>query len=125
MAGLAVFLQERALKAKRPTALTRMLPSVADGETLQARLLAASAVVLACGLLSGMAAQFVIDGSLLPLGHKSILSLLTFVVLLGLLVAHYLTGIHGRRAARIVLLAYLLMTLGYPGVKFVTDVILA
>ncbi len=28
-------------------------------------------------------------------------------------------------AARIVLLAYLLLTLGYPGVKFVTDVILA
>ena len=33
--------------------------------------------------------------------------------------------IRGRRAARIVLLAYLLLTLAYPGVKFVTDVILA
>ena len=31
----------------------------------------------------------------------------------------------GRRAARYVLVAYLLLTLGYPGVKFVTDVLLA
>ena len=34
-------------------------------------------------------------------------------------------GVRGRRAARVVLLAYLLMTLGYPGVKFVTDVLMA
>jgi len=31
----------------------------------------------------------------------------------------------GRKAARIVLLAYLLLTLGYLGVKVVTDVLLA
>jgi ABC-type uncharacterized transport system permease subunit len=42
-----------------------------------------------------------------------------------LLVAHYRSGMRGRRAARVVLLAYLLLTLGYPGVKFVTDVLMA
>ncbi len=35
------------------------------------------------------------------------------------------TGIRGRRAARWALLAYLLLTLAYPGVKFVTDVLMA
>jgi ABC-type uncharacterized transport system permease subunit len=41
------------------------------------------------------------------------------------LAAHFWIGIRGRRAARIVLLAYLLITLAYPGVKFVTDVVLS
>src|SRR3546814_568790 len=35
IAGAAVILQERALKAKRRTILTRSLPSVADAERLQ------------------------------------------------------------------------------------------
>ena len=48
-----------------------------------------------------------------------------FVLIAGLLFAHYRTGLRGRRAARLVLIAYLLVTLGYPGVKFVRDVLLA
>jgi ABC-type uncharacterized transport system permease subunit len=34
------------------------------------------------------------------------------------------TGVRGRQSARYVLLAYLLLTLGFPGVKFVTDVLI-
>ena len=34
-------------------------------------------------------------------------------------------GLRGRVAARGVLIGYLLLTLGYPGVKFVTDVVMA
>ncbi len=125
VAGFSVFLQERALKTKRPTALTRMLPSVAEGDELQSRLLLASAVVLGCGVISGMASQYFVDGSVFPFAHKAVLSLIALVVIVVLLVVHRRTGVRGRRAARIVLLAYLLLTLAYPGVKFVTDVILA
>jgi ABC-type uncharacterized transport system permease subunit len=35
VAGLAVFLQERALKAKRPNALTWLLPGVGASEALE------------------------------------------------------------------------------------------
>lgn len=125
VAGLSVFLQENALKAKRPTALTRMLPSVAEGEELQSRLLLASAIVLGCGVISGMASQYVVDGSIFPFAHKAVLSLIALAVIVALLVAHRRTGVRGRRAARFVLLSYLLLTLAYPGVKFVTDVVLA
>ncbi len=125
VAGFSVFLQERALKSTRPTSLTRMLPSVAEGEDLQSRLMLASAIVLGCGVASGMASQFVVDGSVFPFAHKAVLSLIAFAVIVALLVAHRRTGVHGRRAARFVLLAYLLLTLAYPGMKFVTDVVLA
>ncbi len=125
VAGLSVFVQERALKTKRPTALTRMLPAVAEGEDLQSRLLLASAIVLGCGVVSGMGSQYFFDGSVFPFAHKAVLSLIALAVIVVLLVTHRRTGVRGRRAARIVLLAYLLLTLAYPGVKFVTDVVLA
>ncbi len=125
VAALAAFLQERALKRKRPTALTRLLPSVADCEWLLVRLLVLGEIVLAMGLATGMALQHGETGTLLVLDHKTIFTITTFIVIGGLLIAHFKTGLRGRKAARIVLLAYLLLTLGYPGVKFVTDVILA
>ncbi len=125
VAALGAFLQERALKAKRPTALTRMLPSVADCEFLLVRLLVIGEIVLAIGLATGMATQFRETGQFIVFDHKTILSLTAFVVIGGLLVAHFRSGLRGRRAARFVLLAYLLLTLGYPGVKFVTEVLMS
>lgn len=124
IAGLAVTLQEHALKTKHPTRLTRLLPSVLDGEFMQVRLLFAGAVVLGLDLLSGMVAQYFETGVLLILNHKVAFSLLTFAVIVILLTVHARTGTRGRRVGRYVLVAYLLITLAYPGVKFVTDVLL-
>lgn len=124
VAGLAVVLQEHALKRKRPSRLTRLMPSVADGERIQVSLLTAGAVILGCGLLSGMAAQFYQTGAILEISHKTALSIATFAIIVILLAVHIRTGIRGRRAARYVLIAYLLITFAYPGVKFVTDVVL-
>jgi ABC-type uncharacterized transport system permease subunit len=125
VAGMAVFLQERALKTKHQTALTRLLPAVSDSETLEVGLLVAAEAVLALGVASGMAAEHFRHAALLPFDHKTILSLAAFVVIGALLVARRVNGLRGRRVARWALLAYLLLTLAYPGVKFVTDVLMA
>jgi ABC-type uncharacterized transport system permease subunit len=125
VAALAAFLQERALKTRNPSALTRLLPSVADSEALTVKLLIASETVLGAGLFSGMATQYLESGLLLRLDHKTLLSLLAFLVIGGLLAAQKLTGMRGRMAARLVLVGYLLLTLAYPGVKFVTDVLIS
>jgi ABC-type uncharacterized transport system permease subunit len=124
VAGCAVLVQERALKRRQPTALSRALPSVADGETLQVRLLAATEIVLGLGVATGIATQYLATGRLITFDHKTLLSLLAFVTIGALLALHHRTGLRGRRAARIVLVAYLLLTLAYPGVKFVTDVLI-
>jgi len=124
-AGLAVLLQERALKARRPTALTHLLPSVADCDRIQVRLLIASEAVLGIGLITGMTTLYLASGRLLALDHKTTFSILAFVVIGGLLAAHRHAGIRGRRAAHFILLGYLLLSLAYPGVKFVTDVLLS
>lgn len=124
MAALGVFLQERALKARRPSHLTAILPAVSEAERLQVRLLAASAIVLGLGLATGVVIEILDRGRILEFNHKILLSILSFAVIVGLLAIHRATGLTGRRAARYLLLAYLLLTLGYPGVKFVTDVII-
>ncbi|MBL6928357.1 MAG: cytochrome c biogenesis protein CcsA [Rhodospirillales bacterium] len=125
VAALGAFVQERALKLKRPSAVSRRLPPVADCESLVVTLLAVGEAVLALGMISGMAMQYADTGVLMVFDHKTVLAVAAFLVIGVLLIAHYRTGVRGRVAARLVLLAYLLLTLGYPGVKFVTSVLLS
>lgn len=124
-AAVAAFLQQRALKRKERTALNRLLPSVVDCDRIVVGLLLAGEAVLAVGLATGIALQWRETGAPLVFDHKTVLTIAAFVVIGGLLFAHWRVGVRGRQAARLVLFAWLLLTLGYPGVKFVTDVLMA
>lgn len=124
IAALAGFIKETALKAKKQTPLSKVLPSVTGCDHLLVKFLVISQIVLAIGLATGIGVEYSESGQFLRLDHKTILVITTFVVIGGLLIAHYRSGLRGRKAARIVLVAYLLLTLGYPGVKFVTDILL-
>ena len=124
IAGLAVLLRERGMRLKRRHMLSDVLPSIADSERLQVRLLVASEGILGVDVLNGMGIQFLETGQLLVFDHKTLFMLGAFVLIGVLLFAHYKAGLRGRRAARWFLVAYLLVTLGYPGVKFVQDVLL-
>jgi len=123
IAAAAMMLQERALKNRRPTRLTRRLPAAAEAEALEHRLLVAAEGLLGLGLVTGMGALMVQTGQLLALDHKTMLTLAAFAGIALLLWARARWGLRGRKAARAVLVAYLLVTLGFPGVKFVTDVL--
>ena len=125
VAGLSVALQERALKTRRPTWLSQRLPSVAEAEGMEVGLLAAAEAVLGLGVLTGVSAHYLATGQLVAFDHKTVLSLSAFAVIGALLLAHRQVGLRGRRAARVALFAWLLLTLAYPGVKFVTSVLLA
>ncbi len=124
VAALAAWLKERALKRKKPTTLTNLLPSVTDSEALLVNLLKVGEAILAVGLVSGLALQYSETGQIFDLTHKTLLSLTAFLVIGGLLICHHWVGMRGRLIVRVVLLAYLLLTLGYPGVKFVSDVLI-
>jgi len=125
LAGVGVLFRERAIKRKHPTDWSAMLPSVADGDRLQVGLMVLCAAVLALGVATGVASRYVAGTPLFEIDHKSLLSLVALVVVLALALAHRLTGVRGREVARWILGAYLLLTLAYPGVKFVTDVLMA
>lgn len=125
IAGAAVVVHEGALRRKKRFRILDRLPSVADSERLELNLLLAAEAVLGLGIISGMVLQYTLDGLILTFDHKTLFSLLAFAVIGILLIAHYKIGVRGRQAARIVLVGYLLITLGYPGVKFVTDILVA
>ena len=84
----------------------------------------ASEIILGLGIATGISELYVTSGDLFTFNHKTLLSVLAFLVIGLLLLLQYRSGLRGRRAARIVLVAYLLLTLAYPGVKFVTDILL-
>lgn len=123
IAAVSTFLQDRALKNKKATNFTRALPNLSAGETLELRLLALTACILGIGLITGMAVQYFDTGDLLVVNHKILLSFATFMIVIVLLWVRHKTGLRGRKAARLVLLSYLLLTFAYPGVKFVTNVL--
>lgn len=125
VAGAAVMVREHAVRTRKTGGLASTLPAMAEAEGLQVVLLMSGQVVLGAGILTGMATQFFSTGHILTFDHKVLLSLAAFVVIGALLMAHYRSGVRGRRAARWVLVAYLLITLGFPGVKFITDVLMA
>ncbi|WNJ98591.1 cytochrome c biogenesis protein CcsA [Thalassospiraceae bacterium LMO-JJ14] len=124
VAAWAAFLQERALKRKERAPLGGVLPSITDCDRLVIRFLGIGEAVLGLGLLTGIVLNVINGSAALTPDHKTIFTLASFVIIGVLLFAQAKHGLRGRKAARMVLLAYLLLTLGYPGVKFVTDVLI-
>jgi ABC-type uncharacterized transport system permease subunit len=124
-AALACFIQSRALKNKTPNRLSRQLPSVSDSEKLYEGLLMLSEAVLAAGVASGMATQFAETGRLLVFDHKTLFSLLAFVLIGALIAGRRWGGVRGQSAVRLLLVAYSFVLLGYFGVKFVKQVLLS
>jgi ABC-type uncharacterized transport system permease subunit len=124
-AALASFIQSRALKTKHPNALSRLLPPVSDSERLYEGLLIVSEVVLAVGVATGMATEFAETGRLLIFDHKTLFSLLAFVLIGGLVAGRRWGGVRGQMAVRLLLVAYSFVLLGYFGVKFVKQVLLS
>ena len=124
-AALACFIQARALKNKTPNRLSRQLPAVSDSEKLYEGLLILSEAVLAAGVASGMATEFAETGRLLILDHKTLFSLLAFVLNGALIAGRRWGGVRGQSAVRLMLVGYSFVLLGYFGVKFVRQVLLS
>ncbi len=124
VSALAVIIQERSLKSRKKSKISDILPAARTAETLQIGLLAAAGVVLLLGLATGMAVEFRSSGQLLVLDHKTLLVLLSFLAIAILLAIHWQSGMRGRQAARWILVAYLLLSLAFPGVKFISYVLL-
>lgn len=125
VSALSVFIRERALKRKQQTLISQMLPSAYDAELLEFRFLTAAQIVLGVGIITGFIVQFYVNKTELTIDHKTLFSIVAFVMIGILLIARAKTGVRGRAASRYVLLAYLLLTLAYPGVKFVTDILIS
>ncbi|MCC9622895.1 cytochrome c biogenesis protein CcsA [Thalassospira sp. MA62] len=123
IAAMAYVVQEYALKNRKPTRWSRRLPPLRDSEYMLVGFLKWSAWILVIGIVSGYALRYVEGQSLWGIDHKMLLTLLGFIVICALILIHEKSALRGRMAVRFVLGAWLLLTLAFPGVRFVTSLI--
>ncbi|MBZ0221805.1 MAG: cytochrome c biogenesis protein CcsA [Dokdonella sp.] len=120
--ALLLALQERALRNRHFGAVLRALPPLTLTETLLFRLIATGFALLSLTLLSGI--LFVENLFAQHLIHKTVLSIIAWVVFGVLLLGRRLRGWRGRRAVNLALAGYVLLLLSFFGTKFVLELVL-
>lgn len=118
--GLAI--QEQALRHRRFSPWLRALPPLTLTELLLFRLIGAGFVLLTLTLLSG--ALFVDNLFGQHLAHKTILSIIAWLVFGILLFGRWRHGWRGQRAVNLTLLGMAMLVLAFFGSKFVLELIL-
>jgi len=120
--ALVLLIQDRLLRQHRPLILVQSLPPLTAMEGLLFQLLGGGFVLLTLALVSGL--LFVNNLFAQHLAHKTLLSVLAWLVFGVLLVGRWRFGWRGRRAAQLTLAGVLVLMLAYFGSKLVLEVIL-
>ena len=121
MAAFSVFLSQLSIKKKRSNIFVNYLPAINEADRLQTILLVISFFVLFVGILTGMTVENLKSGKVISIDHKTILSFCTLALISSLLITNKLFGLRGRFLSRLILVAYFLISLGYIGVKIISQ----
>jgi len=122
LTALMLRVQDRALRQRRFNAWMRALPPLTELETLLFRTIAVGFALLSLVLLTGV--LFVEDLLSQHLVHKTVLSVLSWLVFGILLLGRWRYGWRGVRAVRWTLAAMVLLLLAFFGSKFVLELVL-
>ncbi|MFT4248576.1 MAG: cytochrome c biogenesis protein CcsA [Pseudomonas sp.] len=120
--AMMLWLQERALRRRDFHAWLRALPPLTELETLLFRTISVGFALLTLTLLTGL--LFVEDFLAQQLLHKTVLSVLSWLVFGGLLIGRWRYGWRGTKAVHWTLAAVLLLALAFFGSKFMIELVL-
>ncbi|HEB54945.1 MAG TPA: phosphohydrolase [Gammaproteobacteria bacterium] len=120
--ALLLYVQDAHLHNKHPGGFIRSLPPLQTMETLLFRMIGLGFMVLSISLLSGM--LFVDDLFAQHLVHKTILSIIAWLIFAILLGGRWRFGWRGRIAVRWAMTAFVILMLAYFGSKFVIEFVL-
>ena len=122
--AILLWFQNRELKKKNKKRVwVNLLPPLQAMESLLFDLLITGFVMLTLALGFGF---FTIDNFFAQhLAHKTVFSLMSWLMYALLLTGHYAFGWRGQKAIRFTLIAFGLLALGFIGSKFVLEMILA
>ncbi len=114
--AVALLIQERQIKSRKPTELCYRLPSLDELDVLNARIIAAAFPILAAGLLMGSMWSYSAHGHFWIGGGKECLSMTTAAVYAAFLWLRYGAGRRGRTTVYVSLLgfAFVLITFFVP-----------
>ncbi|HLV78005.1 MAG TPA: cytochrome c biogenesis protein CcsA [Marinobacter sp.] len=119
-AGL-LYVQNRQLKRNYSSVLVRNLPPLQTMESVLFELVWAGVVLLTLAIVTG--AVFIEDLFAQHLAHKTVFSLLSLLVFVGLLAGRYTKGWRGITASRWTLAGCALLMIAFYGSKFVLELL--
>lgn len=120
--ALMLWAQERALRRREFHAWSRALPPLTELEELLFRTITVGFILLTATLLTGI--LFVDNLLAQHLVHKTVLSLLSWLVFGALLVGRWRYGWRGGKAVRWTLTAMVLLLMAFFGSKFMMELVL-
>lgn len=120
--SILLAIQDHHLRHRHPTGFIRTLPPLQTMESLLFEMITAGFVLLTLSLLSGFA--FLEDMFAQHLVHKTVLSVLAWLVFGGLLLGRHRFGWRGRTAITWTLSGFAMLILAYFGSKAVLQFIL-
>jgi len=120
--ALIVSVQQRALKSGQSGRVLSWFPPLDRMESLLFQLIAVGFIALTLTLLSGI--LFVENLMAQSLVHKTVLSVMAWILFGWLLIGHLKFGWRGQKATRLTLIAMGLLLLAYFGSKLVLELIL-
>ena len=120
-AGLLA-IQDRHLRNRHPGGFVRALPPLQTMESLLFEMITIGFILLSIGLLSGF--MFLENMFAQHLVHKTVLSIISWLVFGILLWGRFRFGWRGRTAIRWTLSGFLVLALAYFGSKFVMELVL-
>ncbi len=115
-------IQDQQLKSHPPKRLIRSLPSIQTMESLLFQMMAAGVIFLTISLVTGF--LFIDDLFAQHLAHKTILSIIAWIIFTGLLLGRMIYGWRGKIAIRWTLIGFGALLLAYFGSKLVLELIL-
>lgn len=121
--AILLTIQNKQLKQHPPTRFILLLPSLQSMETLLFQMITAGVLVLSVSLGTGF--LFLHNLFAQHLVHKTVLSLLAWVIFCAILIGRQRYGWRGRVAVNWILAGFIFLLLGYFGSKFVLELILA
>jgi len=113
---------DQQIRAKNSSRFLTSMPPLQQLETLLFRFILIGLLVLTASLVSGF--NYLDDLFGQHVAHKTVLSLLAWLLFTILLLGHHFLGWRGRTAVRLCLIAFGLLMVGYIGSKFVIEIIL-
>lgn len=121
--ALTLAYQDHAIRSHHPGGLIRFLPPLHDMEILLFQMIGFGFIFLTTALISGF--FFVDDLFAQHLVHKSVLSIIGWIILAILLFGRHYYGWRGKLAIRWTLVAFIFIMLAYFGSKVVLEFILS
>ena len=120
--AVLLYIQDQQLKSHPPKRFIQSLPSLQAMESLLFQMIAAGVLFLSFSLISGFA--FIEDLFAQHLVHKTVLSILAWLIFTSLLLGRKLYGWRGKTAIQWTVCGFVLLLLAYFGSKLVLELIL-